>query len=602
MKRFLLVGLLTLLPASAFAQCNGIFANNTVCGNVTGASNLPRPTNPSAFLGAAGGSNGQIQYNNNGALGGLTDAAVTARIALFTAIASGAVPASGGGVTNFLRADGTFAAPIFYAATRAALKAVDTTTTTQVTLTEAGRTGLFVWTAGNYTTAIATDTNEGVYIKADAIAASAGAWVRQFDFTNFQTQWFGALADYSTDSTAIINTMIAVGNIQNTNVANGAQTAIYIDVQGGVKFASQNLSWLPAANWVFIYVRYFANSDTTKGIATGGGGTNERITLGVNSGYPGDVTGALVSEDFTHAPLHPSQGVNLKKNIDNSIFVHSGATQSVQPNAANNAATASTAYIRDENLDRFRITYVRYGANDAVNGIDIAFQNRRTDLTCSGCNGAGAWGAAIPAAGAVVRGITSLSRYVVVTSSTDILTTDWLSGTAVPGEFLMNERAIFKGSISGTTLTVTDMLQGSGNIAVGHRVAGMYANNGITAATNITALGTGTGGTGTYTVNNSQTIAATEMSAGNVAANAIAGGGVTNTDTLYTPLHISMLGHIIVTNSTFANAGTCSSVYKGALKSITDSNTVTWGANIAGGGANQVLGYCNGTNWTVTAK
>lgn len=72
MKRLLLVLALLLAPAAASAQCNGVFANNTVCGNATGSSNLPRPTSPSAFLGSAGGSNGQIQYNNGGALGGFT--------------------------------------------------------------------------------------------------------------------------------------------------------------------------------------------------------------------------------------------------------------------------------------------------------------------------------------------------------------------------------------------------------------------------------------------------------------------------------------------------------------------------------------------------
>lgn len=72
MKKLLLALALLLVPTAVNAQCNGVFANNTVCGNITGASNLPRPTNPSAFLGAAGGTNGQIQYNNAGALGGFT--------------------------------------------------------------------------------------------------------------------------------------------------------------------------------------------------------------------------------------------------------------------------------------------------------------------------------------------------------------------------------------------------------------------------------------------------------------------------------------------------------------------------------------------------
>lgn len=72
MKKLLLTLALLLAPTASFAQCNGVFPNNTVCGNVTGAGNLPRPTSPSAFIGSAGGTNGQIQYNNAGALGGFT--------------------------------------------------------------------------------------------------------------------------------------------------------------------------------------------------------------------------------------------------------------------------------------------------------------------------------------------------------------------------------------------------------------------------------------------------------------------------------------------------------------------------------------------------
>ena len=58
----------------------------------------------------------------------------------------------------------------------------------------------------------------------------------------------------------------------------------------------------------------------------------------------------------------------------------------------------------------------------------------------------------------------------------------------------------FTGSISGTTLTVSAVA--SGNIAVGQTVYGP----GIAAGTVITADGTGTGGTGTYTVGLSQTV------------------------------------------------------------------------------------------------
>ena len=40
----------------------------------------------------------------------------------------------------------------------------------------------------------------------------------------------------------------------------------------------------------------------------------------------------------------------------------------------------------------------------------------------------------------------------------------------------------------------------------------------------------------------------------------------------------------------------------GMLAYITDSNTVTWGATIAGGSTNAVLGWWNGAHWTVVGK
>lgn len=48
------------------------------------------------------------------------------------------------------------------------------------------------------------------------------------------------------------------------------------------------------------------------------------------------------------------------------------------------------------------------------------------------------------------------------------------------------------------------------------------------------------------------------------------------------------------------NAATpCSSTNEGATASVSDSNTATFGASIAGGGSNHVHAYCNGTAWVV---
>ena len=81
--------------------------------------------------------------------------------------------------------------------------------------------------------------------------------------------------------------------------------------------------------------------------------------------------------------------------------------------------------------------------------------------------------------------------------------------------------ATFTGSISTTTLTVTSVL--SGTIAVGQAIFG----NNISQNTVITALGTGTGGVGTYTVSNSQTTASTSINS--VASPAIVTGAISGT-------------------------------------------------------------------------
>jgi hypothetical protein len=71
----------------------------------------------------------------------------------------------------------------------------------------------------------------------------------------------------------------------------------------------------------------------------------------------------------------------------------------------------------------------------------------------------------------------------------------------------------FTGSMSSTTLTVTALLQGA------PIVVGMYVDgSSVTDGTYITGYGTGTGGTGTYTINQAVTASSTTMYAhGNIA-------------------------------------------------------------------------------------
>lgn len=67
------------------------------------------------------------------------------------------------------------------------------------------------------------------------------------------------------------------------------------------------------------------------------------------------------------------------------------------------------------------------------------------------------------------------------------------------------QAAAFTADIAGTVMTVSAV--GSGTLAVGQTVEGA----GVTSGTYITSLGTGTGGTGTYNVNHTQTVASEAM-------------------------------------------------------------------------------------------
>jgi len=86
---------------------------------------------------------------------------------------------------------------------------------------------------------------------------------------------------------------------------------------------------------------------------------------------------------------------------------------------------------------------------------------------------------------------------------------DVRAGSIQVGQTISIFTPTFVGSISGTTLTVTAIIDYPGLLQSGQTLVG----NGITAGTQITGLGTGTGGLGTYFINNSQTVPSTTMTA-----------------------------------------------------------------------------------------
>ncbi|MGN7770771.1 hypothetical protein [Phyllobacterium sp. 22552] len=128
-------------------------------------------------------------------------------------------------------------------ASAAAAKAVDTTRYTMLFRKSAtsGASRMFGWRTGDYTARIAADTTGAIFFKADAIAASAGAWVALdggWALGQFDPLWFGAVPDWDgstgTDNAAAFNAIYAMRTVLPLmNIKIGA---------GAYRFASR-LSW-----------------------------------------------------------------------------------------------------------------------------------------------------------------------------------------------------------------------------------------------------------------------------------------------------------------------------------------------------------------------
>lgn len=201
-------------------------------------------------------------------------------------------------------------------ATRTALKAVDTTQLTMVELTEAGREGKFVWTTGDYASRVAADVYEGVFIPADAIASTAGCWVRQVLDGTWHSDWFGvpdaggiglgtdgapqAIAMFNTAN--IDNPAILQFDNQTTALDSALPYLIYICVVQGV----------PGGTQPSILFKRYVEADADRGVIArqAKGGTVRDISI---QGLSGSASGGSGISFKLAAALAASGDIHIER-------------------------------------------------------------------------------------------------------------------------------------------------------------------------------------------------------------------------------------------------------------------------------------------------
>lgn len=329
-------------------------------------------------------------------------------------------------------------------ANRTALKAIDTSRIRNVFLLELGREGYFTWKSGDYSSQIASDTAEGLFIKATAIAASAGAWVRQYDGP-LSAEWFGAVGDG----------------------LSGSATANTAALQAAVIMLRRNPRSI---------------SD---------GLTNKQITA-YESG-----TVQFGEGIFTLNPdvLRFTQDIGLVL----KGMGYRGMT--------NFSRGKTVLLVKQATNGSFLLQWYGNGArNGRVEDMDVAYEGNT--FTGDLVQFFGAPGSYAERCYVGTHGTSGGTRFQSARAGIAIAWDEGFHPKHVVFDGLQrgiksdDERplGILTGAISGTTLTVSAV--SFGEIGIGTIING----SGVTAGTYVTALGTGTGGVGTYTVSASQTV------------------------------------------------------------------------------------------------
>lgn len=233
----------------------------------------------------------------------------------------------------------------------------------------------------------------------------------------------------------------------------------------------------------------FQNAQEVRGMRTLSGGTQMMAVVGpyvysLTSNYTPTLVGQLITS---------TGRVGITDNGINAYIVD--GTNRYTWRISSPSAAVFTGSISGTTLTVTQVTNGVIGVNQSLFGIGVTSETIITALG-TGTGGVGTY-------------TVNLTQNVV----------SGLMNTATVG-------AVVTGSISGTTLTVTSV--SSGTLYVGQTIQGST----VTANTMITALGTGTGGAGTYTVSTSQTVTSRTLYGLNFAIMPSSDGAFTGANTV----------------------------------------------------------------------
>lgn len=313
---------------------------------------------------------------------------------------------------------------------RAALKLLDTTKFTIAFLDESGREGTFIWRSGNYSTQITADTQEGVYVKADAIASTAGAWMRVLEDGVVTPEMYGAIGNGSTIDTVAVQAAYSSGfnvyhpgtyKLDDTiNVPNTGRRAYRGRGKTVTTFtANMNKPYLKLDNssgsvyWVLFQDLLFdsTNSGTRTAEAgiqfSGSVATNWEMVKVINCGFLGTYHGVLVDKagnvggegqvakgeylglwsDQGSNGLQPAYVIRATSSINNGIVIQGGVYSASEAGIAIGDGSIHTGDIIISGIQFYgSAAGPLVGSNIRVNGGD----NYAYNISISACQFEGA--------------------------------------------------------------------------------------------------------------------------------------------------------------------------------------------------------------------